>query len=215
MRLFLNPPLRRDCVLAFDLDGTLYDNPGYIRAQEESQVRQLAQFLSLTYDEAAQKILDIRQKRAARNLPAASLGDIFRGLGVSDELIIQWRRDHIHPREWLTEDSRLQNTLTALTSHHALALITNNPKSVATESLSALGIISCFTNIIGLDDTFKSKPHPAPYRAFLDAARRLPEDCIVIGDRYSVDIEPALQLGMQGVLIERPSEVHLLPEILD
>ncbi len=215
MRLFLNPPLRRDCVLAFDLDGTLYDNPNYIRAQEESQVVQLAQFLGLSFSGAAARIRDIRQARAARNLPAASLGDIFRKLGVSDNMIVQWRRDNIHPRDWLSEDPRLQSILTILSTHHELALITNNPKSVATESLRALGILACFTNIIALDDTFKSKPHPAPYRAFLDVARRPPEDCIVIGDRYSVDIEPALGLGMQGILIETPSEVYLLPEILE
>jgi len=215
MRLFLNPPLRRDCVLAFDLDGTLYDNPEYIRAQEESQVRQLAQFLGLPLDGAVARIHGIRQTRTARNLPAASLGDIFRELGVSDELIVQWRRDNIHPREWLSDDPRLQGTLATLSSHHELALITNNPKSVAAESLSALGILAYFTNIVALDDTFKSKPHPAPYRAFLEAGRRPPQDCIVIGDRYSVDIEPALGLGMQGILIETPSEVHLLPEILE
>ncbi len=215
MKLFLNPPLRRDCVLAFDLDGTLYDNPEYIRAQEESQVRQLALFLGMSFDGAAARIEDIRQRRTAHRLPAASLGDIFRELGVSDDLIVQWRRDHIHPRDWLSEDSHLQDTIAALSARHELALITNNPRSVAQESLNALGILSYFKNIVALDDTFKSKPHPAPYRAFLDAARRPPEDCIVIGDRYSVDIEPALGLGMQGLLIETPSEVYILPDILE
>lgn len=214
MRLFLNPPLRRDCALAFDLDGTLYDNPQYMKAQEESQVAELAHFLGVAVDAAAARIQDIRETRRTLHLAPASLGDIFRELGVSDNLIVQWRIENIHPRTWLSDDSKLRDTLRELSSRHELALITNNPKIVGIESLRAMGVRSLFTTIVGLDDTFKSKPHPAPFRAFLEAAHRKPADCVVIGDRYSVDIEPALQLGMQGILIEAPPEVHLLPELL-
>lgn len=214
MRLFLSPPLRRDCALAFDLDGTLYDNPGYIQAQEDSQLEQLASFLGVSFDEASARVQTIRQMRREQHVPPASLGDIFRELGIRDNLIVQWRRENIHPLEWLTEDRRLMGTLKALAPLHALSVITNNPKNVAQESLSALGVLSLFSSIIGLDDTFKSKPHPAPFRTFLEVSRQAPKDCIVIGDRFSVDIEPALELGMQGILIENPSEVHLLPELL-
>jgi FMN phosphatase YigB (HAD superfamily) len=36
----------------------------------------------------------------------------------------------------------------------------------------------------------------------------------VLGDRFSVDIEPALALGMNGILIENVAEIYRLPELL-
>jgi len=214
MKLYLRFPIERRGILAFDLDGTLYDNPEYIRAQEISQVKQLAKFLDVTFDEANLEIENIRKKRKESGLPPTSLGTIFRTLGASDTQVVQWRIQNIHPLEWLSEDMLLQKALSALSSTFSLALITNNPRSVAEESLIALGIKPLFNIIIGLDATHASKPDPKPFLALLEASHQPPERCFVLGDRLSVDIEPALTLGMNGILIENATEIYRLPELL-
>jgi FMN phosphatase YigB (HAD superfamily) len=140
MKLYLRFPIERRGTLAFDLDGTLYDNPEYLKAQEESQVAELAKFLGVTFDKANFEIETIRKKRIESGLPPTSLGNIFRALGARDAQIVQWRTKNIHPTEWLSEDARLQKALSALYSTFSFALITNNPQSVAEESLMALGV---------------------------------------------------------------------------
>lgn len=214
MKLYLRFPIERRGTLAFDLDGTLYDNPEYLKAQEESQVAQLAKFLGITFDEANLKIETIRKQRKESKLPPTSLGNIFRALGARDAQIVQWRTQNIHPSEWLSEDTRLQKALSALRSTFFLALITNNPRSVAEESLMALGLRHLFNSIIGLDATYASKPDPKPFLALLEASHEIPTRCFVLGDRFSVDIEPALALGMNGILIENVAEIYRLPELL-
>jgi HAD superfamily hydrolase (TIGR01549 family) len=214
MRLFLRPPLRRHGILAFDLDGTLYDNAAYIRFQEESQVRRLADFLGLSYDEAGARIRRIRQHRKEGGLPPTSLANIFRELGVPFDLIIRWRQEEFHPSEWLSEDTALIRSLSSLKNTYVLGIITNNPHSVAEESLKALGIQGLFNIIIALDDTWKSKPDPAPFKALVKKTGTEPKDCIVVGDRYDIDIEPALAQGMNGILIESAQELYALPQIV-
>ncbi len=214
MRLFLRPPLRRQGILAFDLDGTLYDNAAYIRFQEESQIGQLADFLCLSYDEARARIRRIRQYRKEQGLSPTSLANIFRELGVPFDLIVRWRQEKFHPSDWLSEDGALFESLSSLKNFYVLGIITNNPHAVAEESLKALGIFDLFNIIIALDDTYRSKPDPAPFRTFLKETHAAPKDCCVVGDRYDIDIEPALAEGMNGILVDSVKDLYVLPQIL-
>jgi FMN phosphatase YigB (HAD superfamily) len=111
-------------------------------------------------------------------------------------------------------------------------------------SLEALGVKDFFSVIVGLDDTLASKPDPAPFilaarrlRALREAASppsaraeapSSPEalaagtaaqespfaGLVSLGDRYDVDLAPALALGMGAILVESVSEIYSLPEIL-
>lgn len=214
MRLFLRPPLRRHGILAFDLDGTLYDNAAYIRFQEESQVRRLADFFDLSYDEAGARIRRIRQHRKEGGLPPTSLANIFRELGVPFDLIVRWRQEEFHPSNWLSQDGALFESLSSLKNFYILGIITNNPHTVAEQSLKALGIFDLFNIIIALDDTYRSKPDPAPFKMLLKETQAQPRDCFVIGDRYDIDIEPALAEGMNGILVDSVRDLYILPQIL-
>ncbi len=214
MRLFLRPPLRRHGILAFDLDGTLYDNAAYIRFQEKSQVRRLADFLCLSYNEAGARIRRIRKHRKEGGLPPTSLANIFRELGVPFDLIVRWRQEEFHPSNWLSQDGALFESLSSLKNFYVLGIITNNPHAVAEQSLKALGIFDLFNIIIALDDTYRSKPDPAPFKMLLKETQAQPRDCFVIGDRYDIDIEPALAEGMNGILVDSVKDLYILPQIL-
>jgi phosphoglycolate phosphatase/putative hydrolase of the HAD superfamily len=214
MKLFLPCSLSRRGILVFDLDGTLYDNPAYIRFQEESQVKKLADFLHLSYDDTCSRVRRVKQLRKNRCLPPTSLANIFKELGAPFDLIIQSRISEFHPSDWLSSDISLFETLRALEVYYSLAIITNNPHVIAEESLKSLGVLELFNIIVALDDTKKSKPDPAPFKILIKDTNLMPEKCIAIGDRYSIDIEPALREGMNGILIDNVREIYLLPNIL-
>jgi FMN phosphatase YigB (HAD superfamily) len=197
--------------LVFDMDGTLYENLDYYRFQESSQVERLAGFLGISPSEAAERLGAAREARRAAALPATSMANHFLTLGVDMPSIIRWREEALDPRQWLTADSRLDAALALLAQRFRLALLTNNPRSVGRASLQALGVAARFEQVIGLDDTGKSKPSAEP---FIAACRGLGlpfASCVSIGDRQDVDIEPALALGMGGILVRGARDVYELP----
>ena len=67
--------------------------------------------------------------------------------------------------------------------------------------------------VVGLDDTFSSKPAPEPFAL---AALRLalePRSCVSIGDRIDVDLVPAMDLGMGAILVDGVEDVYRLPDL--
>ncbi|HIE38114.1 MAG TPA: HAD family hydrolase [Anaerolineales bacterium] len=61
--------------------------------------------------------------------------------------------------------------------------------------------------VTSYEDMHATKPHPA---YFLEIARRLgrrPEECLMVGDEWRLDIHPALGVGMQAYWIADPDEL--------
>jgi phosphoglycolate phosphatase/putative hydrolase of the HAD superfamily len=197
--------------LVFDMDGTLYTHEAYFRYQETSQIARLARRLGVSEGEAGALVDAAREARGAAGLPKTSLARHFLALGVDMATVIAWREEEIRPAEWLKADPKLDQALGLLATRYRLVLLTNNPKKVGAESLTALGIASRFEAVVGLDDTFESKPAPEPFLAACGALGLPPSSCVSIGDRMDVDIEPALALGMGGILVQGVDEVYELP----
>ena len=199
--------------LIFDLDNTLYTNVGYASYQETALVERLGRELGLGTEGAAGKIAALRADREASGLGKTSLGQLFAALGIEIATSVRWREECIEPAAWLKRDERLDRALGVLAREYTLALATNNPRQVGEKSLEALGVRARFSILIGLDDTLRSKPSPAP---FLEAARLLgrePRQCVSIGDRFDVDLAPAMELGMGAILVDGVEDVYRLPEL--
>ncbi len=210
MKIFRLPETVQGIV--FDMDGTLYSNPAYLKWQESSQVARLAEWLGIGAEEAANMMRALREARRAAGLPATSMANLFKGFGIGMADIIRWREDDFRPADWLFPDPELDTALKELSLHHRLSLLTNNPRKVGLASLEALGVARHFTTVIGLDDTGQSKPSSMPFRKACEALGLDPRSCVSIGDRNDVDIEPALAIGMGGILVAGVEEVYRLPE---
>lgn len=200
--------------LIFDLDNTLYTNPAYAAFQEDALVERLGRELGLGTEAAASRIAALRQERAAAGLGKTSLGKLFAAMGIEIATSVRWREECYEPAQWLKRDARLDRALGLLAKDYKLALMTNNPRLIGEKSLDALGVRPRFSAIVGLDDTLTGKPGAEP---FIETARRLglePRLCVSIGDRFDVDLAPAMELGMGAVLVDGVEDVYLLPEIL-
>lgn len=196
----------------FDLDNTLYTNPAYARFQEDALVERLGRELGIGTEAAAARIAALRAEREAAGLGKTSLGKLFAALGVDMKDSVRWREECFEPSRWLKRDERLDAALGKLAMDFKLALMTNNPRSVGERSLEALGVRARFSVLVGLDDTLTGKPAPEP---FMEVCRRLglgPRDCVSIGDRFDVDLAPAMELGMGAILVEGVADVYKLPE---
>ena len=200
--------------LIFDFDGTLYTDAAYARYQEDCQVARLARHLGVGEAEAVARLEAAREARRAAGLPKTSLARHFLRCGVDRKTSVRWRIEEIRPAEWIGPNSALDQTLATLARRFRLVLLTNNPREVGRAGVAALGVAPRFEAVIGLDDTFESKPAPEPFLAAASALGLAPGVCVSIGDRMDVDLEPALALGMGAILVDGVEDVYRLPELL-
>jgi len=60
--------------------------------------------------------------------------------------------------------------------------------------------------ITSYENMHAAKPHPSYYREIADQLGRRPEECLMVGDDWKMDIGPALQTGMYGFWIDQSGE---------
>jgi phosphoglycolate phosphatase/putative hydrolase of the HAD superfamily len=201
--------------IILDIDRTLYDHDEYADGQLESQYRKLAEHWSVREEEARERVRSWREEYARNNGgKTQSLGNTFAALGVPIETSAAWRNATIRPEEYLERDERLVAALEELARGLPLMAVTNNPVAVGQATLRVLGVGELVRDVVGLDTTLRSKPDTEP---FLEALRRLgmpAAGVISVGDRYDVDIAPALALGMGAIRVGGVAEVYELPEAL-
>lgn len=201
--------------IIFDIDSTLYTNEEYAFEQVDCQVRRFASERGISNDEARKLVADFREKFARENCgKKISLSNTLLSFGVPIQKSIEWRRELLEPKNFLTRDERLQKTLSALSKKFNLICVTNNPVTPAKKTLVALGVQSLFSNIIGLDTCNVSKPAREPFLLAAEKCGSHAQECLSVGDRYDLDIAVPLELGMGGVLVEGVADVYSLPDFL-
>ncbi len=197
--------------LIFDLDNTLYTNPAYAKFQEDALVERLGRHLGIGTEGAAARIAALRAEREAAGLGKTSLGKLFAALGVDMRDSVRWREECFEPAAWLKRNPSLDKALGALATRFQLGLMTNNPRLVGEKSLAALGVRERFSAVVGLDDTLSGKPSAEPFLAICRELGREPRECVSIGDRFDVDLAPAMELGMGAILVSGVEDIYGLP----
>ena len=201
--------------LAFDMDLTLYTNAEYGQYQIDSLVEKFRKQRGLSVyemnaemEEAAETWADFHQGRKP------SLSNILSVLGIEMEENIRWREELFAPEDFVKEDKRLKETLLRLSGHFFLGVVTNNPVLVARKTLAALGVLECFPVVVGLDTCMTPKPHELPFRKFSELSCYSPKSCVSIGDRYDIDLDIPLKMGMGAILVDGVEDVYELPGVL-
>ena len=201
--------------IIFDIDSTLYTNEEYAFEQVDCQVRRFASERGISDDEARKLVADFREKFARENGgKKISLSNTLLSFGVPIQKSVEWRRELLEPKNFLTRDERLQKTLSALSKKFNLICVTNNPVTPAKKTLVALGVESLFSDIIGLDTCNVSKPAREPFLLAAEKCGSHAQECLSVGDRYDLDVAVPLELGMGGVLVDDMADVYSLPDFL-
>jgi phosphoglycolate phosphatase/putative hydrolase of the HAD superfamily len=236
MKVFRLPPALRAVI--FDIDGTLYQHPGYVQHQIDILIAELARVRGWSMEAAQKAVADARASVAAsQGTQTTSLGNAMAYLGIDMATSVAWRERLIKPASFLGTDPALRQSLLRLRDSGLglrLLALTNNPRSTGEATLRALGVADLFYRVVGLDDTMKSKPAREP---FLLAARcamgteltgsgtelggmgtELADGfsaCLAVGDRYDVDLAVPLELGMGAVLVDGVEDVYLIPGLIE
>ena len=201
--------------LIFDIDSTLYTNSAYAYEQVDCQVREFAKLKKLTSDEARKLVFDFRKKFAEENGgKKISLGNLLTNFGIPIEQSVKWRNDLMRPEDFLVRDEKLIYELQILSKKYKLICVTNNPVKPARKTLEVIGISDFFEHIVGLDTCYKSKPAREPFEKALELTKTAAENAVAIGDRYDLDVQLPLQMGMGGIEVSGVEDVYDLNKIL-
>jgi phosphoglycolate phosphatase/putative hydrolase of the HAD superfamily len=201
--------------LIFDIDSTLYTNSAYAYEQVDCQVREFAKLKNLTSDEARKLVFDFRKKFAEENGgKKISLGNLLTNFGIPIEQSVKWRNDLMRPEDFLVQDEKLIYELQILSKKYKLICVTNNPVKPARKTLEVIGISDFFEHIVGLDTCYKSKPAREPFEKALELTKTTAENAVAIGDRYDLDVQLPLQMGMGGIEVSGVEDVYDLNKIL-
>lgn len=203
--------------LILDLDDTLHSSEGLARAYVETAARLVARRLALTLEEAREKLRVERDRLSAeaggggRVTLSRTLGTL--GIGLDDWVAA--RDSEVDPSPLVRADARLRRQLERLAGYYTLAILTNNSRAQTEAITRAIGIRDLFEDrIFPIDVTLTLKPDPAVFQRVADAIGVAPERCISIGDRLAIDIEPARQIGMRGMVVDPPNGIHAVLDVL-
>jgi len=214
MKIFALPAEKTGMALLFDMDCTLYTHDEYAQTQIDLPIERLARLQGKTFEQMSAEIDQFREDWAAsHNGRKISLGNTFLSFGISIEENVRWREELCRPEDYLAEDRRLRIALTFLASRFSMAVVTNNPVSVAVRTLTVLGVHDILQKIVGLDTLGLSKPHEKIFFKAAEICGVSPGQCISIGDRYDIDIALPLELGMGGILVDGVKDIYQLPQL--
>jgi phosphoglycolate phosphatase/putative hydrolase of the HAD superfamily len=200
--------------LIFDMDLTLYTDHEYAQYQIDSLVRRLGEIKNRSFDEMKSAVDETSRTRTlSNNGKKPNFSSILNSYGVSTEEIVLWRNEILEPEHFIKEDLRLKETLEKLSGNYFLGLVTNNPVLVALKTITALGVAEYFPIIVGLDTCMISKPDEKPFLKFLELSKTASETCVSIGDRFDVDLDIPLKMGMGAILVDGVEDVYELPGI--
>jgi len=212
MKTFNLPRKWQNLFLIFDMDGTLYTHEEYLQSQTDLPIKRLAGLRGKSFEQMSAEISEYRRKwSSSHNGKSLSLANTFTAFGITIEENIKWRDELCRPQDFLKPDLFLRSALEKLAAFHTLILVTNNPVSVAHRTLSCLGVPDMFKNIAGLDTCGVSKPNKAIFDYLERSCNISAGSSVSIGDRYDIDIAPALEYGMGGILVENMEDVYTLP----
>ena len=201
--------------LIFDMDLTLYTNAEYGQFQIDSIVERLAKRRRVSFNEMNYELEEARKNwEKSHGGKRPSLSQLLMSYGISMEENIRWREELYQPEKYIKEDPRLRETLKDLSHSFLLGVITNNPVLVARKTLAALGVHELFPILVGLDTCNIAKPHKKPFKKFLELSSHPAQTCVSIGDRYDVDLDIPLKMGMGAILVDGVEDVYELPGVI-
>ena len=197
-------------IIFFDLDGTLYRSTVIREKFAEAAACALMKFKNLPLDNARHLIQTMKQQLRLRYNDSVPYTLVLQAFGIP---IDSWHKENIayfDPRDHLAKDERLRWCLVALKEEHRLAVLTNNNDTQTQRTLEALGVDDVFDEVFTYNTYKLLKPDHLFFRKAIAHCGVRPEECLFVGDRYGIDLEPAESLGMHICEVTGPEDIYVM-----
>jgi|GEM_PF-6729947 len=223
--------------VAFDFGSTLYDVLPRDSATRDKMRMTIFEYFHEKYRMSADdfdkylvkfsELLHTRRKETEEHVhrertTSACISEVLREMGFEPndaELVSVVEKYHDHEIPLLQPIGKTVDVISDLSSHFALACVSNNPwPSLIEKPLQRDGIRHCFEFIISSSVTLFRKPSPLVFEMLLKQWKRFsPENILFIGDSPENDIYPAQAHGMKAIYYSHPQnpKISLQPSITD
>lgn len=184
----------------FDITGTLLNEGPFIDAARDMVFRALTdlgkQVTRGEFDFAAEELRLQKVRSTLRGLMVR-----FTDGQVEFETVLDayYRNMAANIRYLMPPSEGAIEAVRALAEKYSLGIIANQIPEVR-DALDECGILGLFGVIVLSGEEDFSKPDPRMFAAALERAGCLPEEAMMVGDRWETDVKPALEIGMRGVL---------------
>lgn len=192
-----------------DLDDTLHTTPPLAREYAALAFRLVARHLHLDEATAERRVREERERLAERGARQSTMSDALLSLGITLREWVEARDAELDPAPFIREDEALRERLRILGRSSLLAVVTNNTVHHTRVITERLGVRAFFgRRLFGVDTLMTLKPDPAIFRHASETLAIPPEDCLSVGDRPEVDLEPARSIGMMTAHVNGPDAIY-------
>jgi putative hydrolase of the HAD superfamily len=193
--------------IIFDMDGTLYRNDMVLQKFAEAAYQMFARLNKIPVEEAKGRI-EARRSELKKE----------RGFSVPYSLTLlsfniemkEWHEENsrfFDPGKLLKKDPGLKEVLARLRRRFKLAVLTNNNRLQTERILKAIGIDEDFDHVFTYESFLRIKPDPEIFKLIMKKLKVDYPECLMVGDRFDVDLAPAQKLGMKIFEVKDPAEI--------
>ncbi len=187
-------------LVIFDLDDTLIETSKYVtpRRLEEALKRMVAHGLEIeSFEKAFQLLLEINHTAASSYQAVEIFAGLYPGGLKGLTYALQTFKDPLpQSMEIQAAEGAIELLGELANSHHILALVTKGDYEIQLEKMKKAGIQPEFFSKIIAGTGMSKRPY---YETVLQELR--PSLGLVCGDRISLDLTPAKELGLRTVHI--------------
>ncbi|HVL48198.1 MAG TPA: HAD family hydrolase [Candidatus Thermoplasmatota archaeon] len=201
--------------IVFDLDDTLVDATAADRAALDDVIAtvaprlhpEAAALLDRDHDEILAEARRVFHAGGAWTGPEARFARLLARHGVEDPALardlaaryFRVRAETIRPYQGVAA------AVEDLAGRYPLAIVSNAPAGLPEDTLARTGLARHFRVVVSAGAAGVRKPDPAIFRLALDRLGVAPARTMMVGDAWTIDLEPALALGMRAVLVADPA----------
>ena len=204
--------------IIFDLDDTLVDSN---KAQKNAicEFKRMFQVFDKENDEIFIKIWEyvteeaynkyLNNELTFREMRIERMQKIF--LNYSVEITMEEAEEKFeryleaYERNWVLFDDA-EEILDYLKNKYKLAIISNGDTDQQKRKIQFTGLDKYFQDIVISSEVGYSKPQKEIFEIACKRINLEPEKCIMVGDKYKVDIEGSINTGMKGIWVNRKKE---------
>jgi FMN phosphatase YigB (HAD superfamily) len=211
-RLRCSAPRDGISCVAFDLDGTFYPRSLYYSEYVRLARHALRELAGLSRREASELLRAWRI--GGRGRDRGSVTALIESVGIERPVWAEYLDSSWDIASLVRPDAALVGAVTALNAALPVVLVTNNSERNAARLLRALGFSDGALPVVA--PSAARRPKPA-VDILVEAARRLgvlASEIFSVGDRWSVDVGPVLELGGGGIEVETTADVVVVSDVL-